>query len=754
MLILTVLLQIFPAASDVSHYSSPGCGLWKNNYSNTFQDGDFIVGAVLQLSDFHWRFPPSQTEYQKNIICMRTSFQFYRHLLVFKFAIEEINRSSWILPNVTLGYQIFDSCAAEPKALSGALDIISGGNYKIPNFACLKNMKLIGILGDLSHVSSYPIAQLAGIFKYPQVSYGTTDPVYNNRIQFPSFYRTVPNEVSEMDGIVQMLKHFGWKWVGLIISDSESGERALDRIRKGIESYGGCVAFSIFLTETIYFYFFNFKILIDKIDKKGVDVIVLVLTPLHVKVLVRLFSLRQVTRKIWLTSSFFPTVIHFIDGNVKTLLNGTLSLSDQGGEIPGFEPFLYRMTPINYPNDDVITMIWETLHRCSFTGFLKTNTSVPVQKCSGNESLNNEVLSRFGKFDFRTGYQVYTAVYALAHALHNLLSVQTPTHHLEPAGSLNDKFKPWKVGFIFLESSNAMTCVKCPEDQKSNEQKTDCVPKALNYLSYVDTPGVSLTSTAIFLFIATSAVLGIFVKYWDTPIVKASNRNLSCLLLISLMLCFLCTLLFIGRPTKIFCLVQQVAFGVIFTISVSTVLAKTLTVIIAFNATKPGSKLKKYVGTQLSILVVFVCFLGESIISVVWMASSPPFPDVDTYSEADTIILLCNQGSIIFIFSIIGYIGALAVMSFIAAFLAKDFPDRFNEAKNITFSMLVFCSVWVTFVPAYLSSKGSRMVAVEIFAILFSSAGLLTCIFAPKCYIIFLRPELNIREIVVRITSY
>ncbi|XP_041419569.1 vomeronasal type-2 receptor 26-like [Xenopus laevis] len=299
-----------------------------------------------------------------------------------------------------------------------------------------------------------------------------------------------------------------------------------------------------------------------------------------------------------------------------------------------------------------------------------------------------------------------------------------------------------------------MTCVKCPEDQKSNKQKTDCVPKALNYLSYVDTLGVSLTSTAIFLFIATSAVLGIFVKYWDTPIVRASNRNLSCLLLISLMLCFLCTLLFIGRPTKIFCLVQQVAFGVIFTISVSTVLAKTLTVIIAFNATKPGSKLKKYVGTQLSILVIFVCFLGESIISVVWMASSPPFPDVDTYSEADTIILLCNQGSIIFIFSIIGYIGALAVLSFIAAFLAKDFPDRFNEAKNITFSMLVFCSVWVAFVPAYLSSKGSRMVAVEIFAILFSSAGLLTCIFAPKCYIIFLRPELNIREIVVRITSY
>uniref|UniRef100_A0A1B8YAM4 G-protein coupled receptors family 3 profile domain-containing protein n=1 Tax=Xenopus tropicalis TaxID=8364 RepID=A0A1B8YAM4_XENTR len=728
------------------------------------------------------------------ILCYRFSFQYYRHLLVFKFAIEEINRSSWILPNVTLGYQ---------------------------------------------------------------VSYGATDPVYNDRIQFPSFYRTVPNELSEMDGIVQILKHFGWKWVGLIVSNSDSGGRALDKIKKGIESYGGCVAFSVFLTDTIYFYFFGIKSFIAKMNKKGVDVIVLFLTPAHFNAFIWLFSSRQITRKILLSSSFFPALIPHIHGYSRTTLNGTLSLSAQGGEIPGFETFLYRMTPSNYPNDDTVTEIWEKLHKCSFTGSLKTNTSVPVQKCSGNESLDDEALSRFGNFDFRVGYQVYTAVYALAHSLHNLFSARAPAHPQAPAGSLKHRFKPWQLNafilnvtyktssgdimffkdngdppaqfdifkWLFLnddsvvsrkvgrfdeskdknhfyinssadlwspyftemprslcsepcspgyrkskiegeppccydcvqcgdgEMSNttdAVTCVKCPEDQKSNRQKTDCVPKALNYLSYMDTLGASLASTAIILFITTSVVLGIFVKYWETPIVRASNQHLSCLLLISLMLCFLCTLLFIGRPTQICCLLRQVTFGVVFTISVSSVLAKTLTVIIAFNATKPGSKLKKYVGTQLSIILVIVCFLGVTLICIIWMASSPPFPDADTSSETDTIILLCNEGSVTFFFCIIGYIGTLALLSFIAAFLAKDFPDRFNEAKNITFSMLGFCSVWGAFVPAYLSSKGSRMVAVEIFAILSSSAGLLICIFAPKCFIIFLRPELNIREMVGR----
>ncbi|OCT81534.1 hypothetical protein XELAEV_18028357mg [Xenopus laevis] len=298
--------------------------------------------------------------------------------------------------------------------------------------------------------------------------------------------------------------------------------------------------------------------------------------------------------------------------------------------------------------------------------------------------------------------------------------------------------------------TDAQRCIRCSEYQKSNTEKNGCIPKNINYLSYESIVGATLSSISVLYSLTCTVILGVFIKYRETPVVKMNNQNLSCLLLISLTLCFLCTLLFIGRPTHICCLLGQVTFGIVFTISVSSVLAKTLTVIIAFNATKPGSKLTKYVGTQLSIILVIAYFLGEMIISVVWLASNPPFPEADTLSDPDYIILRCNEGSDFFFFCIIGYIGALALLSFIAAFLAKDFPDRFNEAKNITFSMLVFCSVWVTFVPAYLSSKGSRMVAVEIFAILSSSAGLLSCIFIPKCYIIFLRPDLNTKDNLVR----
>ncbi|XP_059931096.1 extracellular calcium-sensing receptor-like [Gadus macrocephalus] len=290
-------------------------------------------------------------------------------------------------------------------------------------------------------------------------------------------------------------------------------------------------------------------------------------------------------------------------------------------------------------------------------------------------------------------------------------------------------------------------CTSCPEEFWSNPQRDHCEPKIIEFLSYMEPLGISLTTASLCGALLCLIVLGIFINHRTTPVVRANNSELSFLILLSLKLCFMCSLLFIGHPRLSTCQLRQAAFGISFVLCISCILVKTMVVLAVFKASKPGGggSLKWFGVMQQRGTVVFLTSI-QAAICTTWIMSSSPTPHKNTQYYKDKIIVECLVGSTVGFGVLLGYIGLLAILSFLIAFLARNLPDNFNEAKFITFSMLVFCAVWVAFIPAYINSPAKYADAVEVFAILASSFGLLLALFGPKCYIIILKPEKNTKK--------
>ncbi|XP_029440357.1 vomeronasal type-2 receptor 26-like [Rhinatrema bivittatum] len=792
-------------------------------------------------------------EYDDSRLFIPTRFQirFYRDILAIMFATEEINQNQHLLPNHTLGFRFMDSCFSEVVALQDTLLLLSGRNRTLPNYKCEAHLTLAGIIGELYSSVSEVMARILGVYRIPQISISAQHPMLSDKIQFPSFLRTYPAGTLLPRVVAQLLHYFNWTWVGILFSNIDITSLQSQKIRQEVVENGGCVAF----LEKIDDRYPSERLVkvAEVIHQSSASVIVCLCLEVHLKPILELFSLRNITAKVWVSPSFAINP-HMFTRESWRLLNGSLVFIGSTSDIPHFSNFLYHIRPSAHPWDTFTKLFWEKTFGCQWEGQNLTHvvTGKDIIPCTGDEDLKALDPAIFQLTDLSGTYHAYQAVYAYAHALHNMISVEpmednfgidTNIHNIKPWQVLhylkvvrftteskeevyfdengdvpavfdimniqihpNDTYEVIKVGrydareapgeeiilniTAILWNQNNQTphsicsdscsvgfrksarrgqpsccfdcvpcstgeianetdstkCCKCPDDQWPNESREKCFPKAIEFLSYQEPLGAALAALAVILSFTTILVLFIFYLFQDTPIVRANNRGLSYLLLCTLSLCFLCSLTFIGFPMKLTCMVRQPTFGLIFTISVSCVLAKTVTVIIAFKAVNPRNQLRKWVGSKIPNLIIIFCSLIQLVICIFWIASHPSFPEINTRSESGKIIVECNDGLTILFYCMLGYMGFLAIISFIVAFLARTLPDSFNEAKFITFSMLVFVSVWLSFIPAYLSTQGKYMVAVEIFAILSSGAGLLFLIFLPKCYIILLQPERNTKE--------
>ncbi|XP_016421258.1 extracellular calcium-sensing receptor-like [Sinocyclocheilus rhinocerous] len=801
----------------------------ESKYPLLSKNGDFIIGTLFAihsketLPSFEFRQKP------QSLFCSSVNLIDFRMAQTMIFAIEEINTNESLLPNVSIGYRIYDTCGSRLSSMSATMALMNGQEFAAGD-RCNGQSPIHAIIGETESSATVILSRTTGPFKIPVISPSATCECLSNRKGYPSFFRTIASDYHQSRALAYIVKHFGWSWVGAVNSDNDYGNNGMAIFLKTAQEEGICVEYSVKFHRTEPE---KLQKVVETIKKGTAKVIVAFLSQVEMGNLFDQLSDKNITNfqmigvEAWITSEslMIPNSFH--------VLGGSLGFAVRKIDIEGFA-------------DYVTKKFWHTAFPCLQR---EGHSSQYGLNCSRYQDLL--VLKNYNEDVTKQRYSsnVYKAVYAVAYSLHSLLqctkkggceknltiqpqqvvealkkinsTIKTGDHvwfdssgavvaqyevvnwqqdligsiQFKPVGYYDASLPPdqrfvlnteniiWAGGQLekprsvcsescppgtrkaaqkgrpvccydcipcaegeISNETDSNNCKQCPGEYWSNAEKDKCVLKAIEFLSFTENMGTVLVFFSLFGVGITALVAILFYSKKDTPIVKANNSELSFLLLFSLTFCFLCSLTFIGRPTEWSCMLRHTAFGITFVLCISCVLGKTIVVLMAFKATLPGSNVMKWFGPAQQRLSVLAFTLIQVLICVLWLTISPPFSYKNMKYYHEKIILECSLGSIIGFSAVLGYIGLLAVLCFILAFLARTLPDNFNEAKFITFSMLIFCAVWITFIPAYVSSPGKFTVAVEIFAILASSFGLLFCIFGPKCYIILFKPEQNTKQ--------
>uniref|UniRef100_A0A3Q3MDL4 Extracellular calcium-sensing receptor-like n=1 Tax=Mastacembelus armatus TaxID=205130 RepID=A0A3Q3MDL4_9TELE len=848
---LYVYLNLLTSSFFLSECSSPFsfCNLRRRFYLNGIhKPGDVVLGGLFEVH-YTSLFPElTFTSEPNQLSCQGFDPPGFRHAMTMAFAVDEINRNSNMLPNVTLGYSLYDNCATLVIGFSAALSMATGREeHFLLQENCSGTPPVVGIVGDSFSTFSIATSDVIGLFKLPIVSYFATCSCLSDRQRFPSFFRTIPSDAFQVRAMIHILKHFGWTWTGLLVSDDDYGLHVARSFQSDLTHFGGgCLAYTEILpwgdnpAEL--------RRIVEVIKKSTAHVVIVFAHQIHMIQIMEEVVRQNVTGLQWIASEAWTSATVLQTPRLMPYLGGTLGIAIRRGEIPGLRDFLLQIHFLL--NSCQVTKFWEHTFQCKFApppaGWVEAGGAL----CTGQEDLENVETEFMDISNLRPEYNVYKAVYALAYALHDMLQCEPGRgpfsghscgnlqrlepwqlmHYLEKVNfttSFGDqvsfdengdalpiydimnwlwlpdgKTKVQSVGVVKRSASKGeeltldedkiywnfepkqpprsvcsescppgtriarrkgqpvccFDCVPCSEGMFSNEtedfwsspQRDHCVPKKTEFLSYHEPLGICLTTASLLGTFICAVVLGIFIYHRNTPMVRANNSELSFLILLSLKLCFLCSLLFIGRPQLWTCQLRHAAFGISFVLCVSCILVKTMVVLAVFKASKPGGGATlKWFGAVQQRGTVLALTLIQAAICTVWIVSASPAPHKNTQYHNDKIVYECVVGSTVGFAVLLGYIGLLATLSFLLAFLARNLPDNFNEAKLITFSMLIFCAVWVAFVPAYINSPGKYADAVEVFAILASSFGLLVSLFGPKCYIILLRPERNTKKAIM-----
>ncbi|XP_023273755.1 metabotropic glutamate receptor 8-like isoform X3 [Seriola lalandi dorsalis] len=809
-------------------------------------DGDIILGGLFPVHSRGDRGTPcGELKKEKGI----------HRLEAMMFAIDLINKDPELLPNITLGARILDTCSRDTYALEQSLTFVQAlierdgsdvrcANGDPPIFT--KPDKIVGVIGAAASSVSIMVANILRLFKIPQVSYASTAPELSDNTRYDFFSRVVPPDSYQAQAMMDIVTAMEWNYVSTLASEGNYGESGVEAfIQISRETGGVCIAQSLKIPREPRPGEFD-KIIRRLLETSNARAIIMFANEDDIRrILDAAKRNNQTGHFLWVGSDSWGSKISPVIGQER-VAEGAITILPKRASVDAFDRYFRSRSLSNNRRNVWFAEFWEENFNCKLGMHGKRPGS--LKKCTGLEKVGRDSsYEQEGKVQF-----VMDAVYAMAHALHRMHrelcygypglcprmannidgkellshiravsfngSAGTPvvfnengdapgrydifqyqitnrsTAEYRVIGSWTNKLHlkveamRWRTGDPSLPASvcsipcragerkkvvkgvpccwhcercegyhyqaSEFTCELCPYEMRPDANRTGCVPIPIIKLEWHSPWAIVPVFISMLGIIATSFVIVTFVRYNDTPIVRASGREMSYVLLTGIFLCYAITFLMIATPDVGVCSFRRIFLGLGMCFSYAALLTKTNRIHRIFEQGKKSVTAPRFISPASQLVITFSLISVQLLGVFVWFAVDPPHTVVD-YGEQRTQdptsargVLKCDISDLSLICSL-GYSILLMVTCTVYAIKTRGVPETFNEAKPIGFTMYTTCIIWLAFIPIFFgtSQSAERMyiqTTTLTISLSLSASVSLGMLYMPKVYIILFHPEQNV----------
>uniref|UniRef100_A0AAQ6AI65 G-protein coupled receptors family 3 profile domain-containing protein n=1 Tax=Amphiprion ocellaris TaxID=80972 RepID=A0AAQ6AI65_AMPOC len=794
LLLLLLLLHSSLKATQAAKPKGPG-----HTHLNSIRiDGDISLGGLFPVhARGHDGKPCGELKKEKGI----------HRLEAMLFALDRINNDNNLLPNITLGARILDTCSRDTHALEQSLTFVQALIEKDgTDVKCLgggapiitKPERVVGVIGASSSSVSIMVANILRLFKIPQVSYASTAPELSDNTRYDFFSRVVPPDTYQAQAMVDIVKAMRWNYVSTVASEGNYGESGVDAfIQKSREDGGVCISQSVKIPREPKQGEFD-KVIRRLRENPNARVVILFANEDDIRRLLHAAKkANQTGHFIWVGSDSWGSKIspvvqqeEMAEGAV-TILPKRQSIKDQ--ERIGKDSHYEQEGKVQFVIDAVYAMA-HALHNmhqelcpgkvglCSRmdpingTHLLKHIRRLNFAGIAGNPVLFNENGDAPGRYEIYQ-YQIRnrTAEYKIighwTNQLHlNVRSMQWPGGVRQiPSSICSHPCQPGERKKIvkgipccwhcercdgYQYQADTYTCKMCRFDLRPNENHTGCVPIPIVKLEWSSPWAVIPVLIAVLGIMATLFVVVTFVRYNDTPIVKASGRELSYVLLTGIFLCYATTFLMISTPDVGICSLRRIFLGLGMSISYAALLTKTNRIYRIFEQGTMSVSAPRFISPASQLVITFTLASVQLLGVCIWFVVDPSKAIID-YEDQRTSnpvlargVLKCDISDLSLI-CLLGYSMLLMVTCTVYAIKTRGVPETFNEAKPIGFTMYTTCIIWLAFIPIFFgTSQSTEKMYIQTttltISVSLSASVSLGLLYMPKVYVVLFHPEQNV----------